>query len=368
MAVVWLSGPATPSVLTRHFQPRSSRPISEFEPGRVVFGTWAHGDSPEEAIVLRRDGTTFEVHCHGGTIPSQSILSSLRRDGFRIIDHQEYLTRTYGDPWQAAAVNAATRAMTIWAANQLLVNADGRWTKKINDWILGMEHGSSQELLIEDLCRLADSYSFGARLICGWKVAIGGKPNAGKSSLINRLLGFSRSLVFDQPGTTRDVVRQTTAIGEIPVQLLDTAGLRSTDDRIESLGIGVARKSLASADLTVWISDVSQPWSTEDVQAMQSASLPVLIHNKTDLPACDDDRPPGIRISLLNDPNIDEVLVTIQKRLREQLPLERSIFVVCPWQRDALTQACNYLRRNDRAAAQSTLLHPPCDARPATVD
>jgi tRNA modification GTPase len=149
---------------------------------------------------------------------------------------------------------------------------------------------------------------------------------------------------------------------------MDTAGLRSTNDRIESLGIGMARKSLASADLIVWISDISQPWSAEDDQALRSTPEPLLIHNKSDLPAWDDARPPGFRISLLTDPNIDDVLVAIGQRLREQMPPENSLWVVCPWQRDALQQAAEHLRRNDRAAAQSTVLQPAVDTRPATVD
>ena len=122
-------------------------------------------------------------------------------------------------------------------------------------------------------------------LIEPWQVAIAGPPNVGKSSLMNCLVGFERSIVFDQPGTTRDLVSALTAINGWPVKFIDTAGLRETGHGIESMGIELARQAVYQSDLVICVSDATSPDSKiSKVDKEAIGSRPVLnVHNKSDL-------------------------------------------------------------------------------------
>jgi tRNA modification GTPase len=114
-------------------------------------------------------------------------------------------------------------------------------------------------------------------------VVIAGRPNVGKSSLTNRIVGYERALVFDQPGTTRDVVWASTAIDGWPVELADTAGIRSGSGDIESQGIERARAQLAAADLVVLVTDARGPCTEEDLALMAEWPEALLVANKVDL-------------------------------------------------------------------------------------
>jgi tRNA modification GTPase len=310
---------------------------------------------------------TAEVHCHGGLLAPKLILETLRQNGFRIVAGQELWQRQNNNPWQAAAVEAVSQATTLRSADRLLRNADGRWEHAIAEKIVQIERSTELGSVSDELRQWMESLAHAARLIHGWKIAIGGRPNVGKSSLINRLVGFARSIVFDQPGTTRDVVRQPAAIGGMPVQILDTAGLRSADDAIESIGVRAARSTIVSADLAIWVSDISQPWTEEDQWAADHPSKFLLVHNKTDLPQLGGTRPEGIRVSLLHDPQIESILAAIESRIQEsQLPSD-SLLIVRPWQQDALQRAIAYLEQGDRLAARQILANPVVDSRTISV-
>ncbi len=384
IATVWVRGPSATEIVDRYFQANSGRSLVLTPIQRVVYGVWRHDQGPEDVVVVRPDSQSVEIHSHGGSLASRLILRALSSAGALEVapDHARQII--HGNPWQAAAVEAAQQALTLQAANRLLLNSDGRLVRAIDELRAMLDSDSPSNELLPRLYALRNTFDFGSRLIHGWNIAIAGSPNVGKSSLINRLVGFSRSIVFDEPGTTRDVVRQVTAIAGWPVHVCDTAGLRPMGDAIERLGIESARLAIQSADLTVWVSDLSQPWSSEDRAATDSTSKLLLIHNKSDfvdieVPSppprgrglgeggivrserrsalVDNSRPPGLIVSMLKDPNIESILQAIEQRLFGDMPSEDVPFLVHNWQAEVLDKVVRCLTRGERAAARRLLDH-----------
>jgi tRNA modification GTPase len=151
---------------------------------------------------------------------------------------------------------------------------------------------------------LAESFQYGGLVHQGLTLAIAGRPNVGKSSLFNRLLEQDRAIVTEIPGTTRDLVSETASIGGIPVKLVDTAGIRQTAERVESLGIERSYQAMADADLTLLVIDASQPPGREDEELTARAGARALtVANKCDLvpQAC---WPAGIPVSALTGQGI----------------------------------------------------------------
>src|SRR5262249_26206167 len=123
----------------------------------------------------------------------------------------------------------------------------------------------------------------GLHLAQPWRLVVAGPPNVGKSSLVNALVGFERAIVFDQPGTTRDVVTALTAFSGLPVELCDTAGLRNTDDSLEAAGVARAQEQAAAADLVLLVLDVSQPWMADQRELVDTWPRAIVVLNKADL-------------------------------------------------------------------------------------
>jgi tRNA modification GTPase len=171
------------------------------------------------------------------------------------------------------------------------------------------------------LHELERSASVGLHLVEPWRVVLTGRPNVGKSSLINAILGFERSIVHAAPGTTRDVVTAQTALGGWPVELADTAGWRDSSDEIEAAGLEQARTRLRQADLIVLVFDVSADWTSEDQALLAAWPGTVVVHNKCDLPpGVPQGRPPGLMVSAAQRGGIDVLVRELGRRLVPQPP------------------------------------------------
>jgi len=267
------------------FRAANGRPLSAQSVGRIVFGHW--GSNPaEEVVVCALDDASFEVNCHGGDAAARRILRDLAAAGCRVVAWPEFLQQTES-PLRAEIMALLCRATTLPTAAILWEQANGLSESAVGTLVAEAPANlPAAANRIREWLAWAD---FGLHLTRPWRVVLAGRPNVGKSSLINAILGYTRCVVFDQPGTTRDVVSAQTAIDGWPIELSDTAGLRAGADPLESAGIERARRMLETADLVVVLVDVSQPASAADRAILAEQRPAIVIAHKCDLPAYEGD-------------------------------------------------------------------------------
>ena len=243
----------------------------------------------EEAVVHRTaDG--IEMHVHGGEQVASAIESLFQRHGAVCETWQEHF-----------AAGTSQRDLAL----QLLPFAPTERTAQI---LLDQYNGAAdREPASQDFAAL------GKHLVEPFRVVLAGASNAGKSSLLNAILGFQRSLVHSQPGTTRDVVSGQTALDGFPVTFFDTAGFRKTGDELELQGIDRSLRSLTDADLVVWVVDLTVEESQRPVCPMESNVL--LCYNKIDAEKRAADCVGGISVSALTGEGIAALLDAVLRRL-----------------------------------------------------
>jgi tRNA modification GTPase len=196
----------------------------------------------------------------------------------------------------------------------------------------------------------------GLHLTTPFRVVLAGRPNVGKSSLINALVGYERAIVFDQPGTTRDVVTAATAIDGWPVELADTAGLGESRDAIELAGMELARGRLAAADAIVLVFDKSLAWSAEDDALAAAWPDALIVHNKCDLPlARGPERPAGIDTSTVTRLGIDRLLERVASTLVPVAPPPGAAMPFTREQVDRLRAALEATHRGNASSAMEAL-------------
>jgi tRNA modification GTPase len=282
---VTLVGASRPLVDIWPFRAANGRPLSGQSVGRIVFGRW--GSEPgEEVVVCALDDATVEIHCHGGEAASRRILRDLAAAGCRVVAWPEFLQHT-NSPLRAEIMALLCRATTLPTAAILWEQANGLF-----EWAVGALVAEAPANLPAAAVRIREWLEwadFGLHLTPPWRVVLAGRPNVGKSSLINAILGYTRCVVVDQPGTTRDVVTAQTAVDGWPIELSDTAGLRASADPLESAGIARARQALETADLVVVLFDISQPASAADRAILAEHRPAIVVAHKCDLPVYDGD-------------------------------------------------------------------------------
>ena len=307
------------------FRAVSQRALSDLPLGRMCFGEW--GNEPVEDVVLCRDEEeSFEVHCHGGHAAVQRIVSDLTRVGCERVDWPTQWASANGvapprsPNSEREFADALSQATTMRAA-AWIVGQTGRLSAAISQLQCFAAAGHRDEIvaMLDGILRWS---RFGLHLTKPWSVVLAGRPNVGKSSLINALVGYERSIVFDQPGTTRDVVTAETVFDGWPIRLSDTAGQRGSADELESSGISRAREALSVADCPVLVIDVSQPPQPDDFQLLQEWPQALIVAHKVDLPNRWLDQLPSqaIHISSLQRTGLPELSNEIVRRLIPELP------------------------------------------------
>ncbi len=318
VATVRVVGEGSAKIVGQCFVAGDGRRREDFPLGRVLYGRWG-SPAGEEVVVCRRpvtwaslsetrgrvsekrghvEAAAIEIHCHGGSAAAQAIVQSLVERGVETVPVRELPSaeidhlQTLRDPPSAPGIarearNALALAPTLRTANILLEQWAGALANEAGQIVqlLSSEKTADAVRRVEGMLRWS---SLGLHLATPWRVVLAGRPNVGKSSLINALLGYERSIVFDQPGTTRDVVTATAALDGWPVELTDTAGLRIADDRsstdaLEVAGMAKALEQIAAADLLVLVFDAALPWSEEDEELVRSHPRAVRVLNKCDL-------------------------------------------------------------------------------------
>lgn len=282
VAVVVVEGPQATWAVGACFHPAGGRSLADVPFGRIVLGRWGDKDG-EELIVCRRSDTQVEIHCHGGAAAVNAVVGQLLRRGCRQLAWRDWLQFTDEDTIRSAARVALAEAPTFRTASILLDQLNGALSAALQRALAAVT--------VADWPRAATTLDtvlayrdVGLHLTTPWHVVLVGPANVGKSSLLNALAGFRRSIVSNQPGTTRDVVTLKTAIDGWPVELSDTAGLRDADDELESAGIALTAASMANADLLLIVGDATQPhdWPRTLLDAVGVQRV-ICVTNKIDL-------------------------------------------------------------------------------------
>jgi tRNA modification GTPase len=324
LAVIRISGPEALRIADQSFRPSgksslspSAAPTHTLHYGQIV----RQGHAVDEVLVavMRAPRTltredVVEITCHGGLLPAKMVLDTVLENGARLAMPGEFTKRAFLngriDLTQAEAVIDLIRARTdaaVAAANEQLAGKLSRRINQLRDrMMLVLAHVEAHiDFPDEDIApdtrgqlvqKLEQSAAFmdellrtaneGQILRRGIRTAIIGRPNAGKSSLLNQLLGHERAIVSAIPGTTRDTIEETANIRGLPVIFIDTAGLREARDDIEVEGIRRSRQSVARADLILHVFDASEPITATDQLYLDefAGKKRILIRNKADLP------------------------------------------------------------------------------------
>lgn len=324
IGIVRLSGQDAVSIAGNIFKAVNKKALAHAENRRMMYGhivdKMDNQVIDEVLIVSMKAPHTYtredvvEIYCHGGIIPVKKILDLVLKNGARLADPGEFTKRAFLngrlDLSQAEAVIDIINAKTDKSHEVSMNQLEGNLSKKVNsirDTILSMiahveaaidfpeddiEEITYEKLeesasdVIYEIKQLLNTFNRGKILRDGLRTVILGKPNVGKSSLLNAMLRENRAIVTDIPGTTRDIIEEYLNIDGIPLKIIDTAGIRDTENLVEKIGVDKAKESIESADLIIAIFDVSRDLSKEDFKIIEliKGKRSVVLLNKTDLP------------------------------------------------------------------------------------
>ncbi|MBL8798402.1 MAG: 50S ribosome-binding GTPase [Planctomycetia bacterium] len=307
ITTVAVRGPAALEIVQSLFRGRCAADAGSLHLGQF-------GAEVRDQVVLHVKRTAplpwVELHCHGGRAVVALVLEALQQQGIAVCSWQEFLQRTAARPWQAEAAVQLASAPTARTAAILLDQYHGALDRALDELAAALER-QQWDIVKRLLGEQAARVPLGRHLIAPWRVVVAGAPNVGKSSLVNALAGYQRSIVSATPGTTRDLVSVSIALDGWPIELCDTAGLRDTDVALEGQGIRLAEQAAASADLCVWVLDGTTP----PVAAPSPTSLVVI--NKIDQPPGwdHDGAPQALRVSALTGAGMDVLVAAITRQL-----------------------------------------------------
>jgi tRNA modification GTPase len=277
-------------------------------------------DGADQVVVLAKECEPIpyvEIHCHGGREIVRLLEEIFVSRGAQRCSWLEFEKSGETSSVHKAAAQALANSLTVRTASLLLDQYSGAFENAITAVLSALDGGETSQVtgLLATLARYAP---LGKHLAIPWRVAIAGAPNVGKSSLVNALAGYERCVVSEIPGTTRDLVTTLIAVGGWPVELIDTAGLRSSDSGLELQGIELARRAVEAADLCLWVVEASAPpiWPPSVAEPMQ------IVINKIDsTPQWDLDRQPAaVRVSALTGTGIPELAQSIAQWLVPEVP------------------------------------------------
>ncbi|MBI5047820.1 MAG: tRNA uridine-5-carboxymethylaminomethyl(34) synthesis GTPase MnmE [Deltaproteobacteria bacterium] len=322
IGIVRISGNDAEHIANIIFRPRK-KPSSAFESHRLYYGTIfnpADNTSLDNALMtIMKKPKSFtgedvvEFHCHGGQLVLQRVLETVLRQGVRLAEPGEFTKRAFlngkVDLAQAEAVIDLIRAKTDISMRLANLQMQGQLSQKITqikDAVVlllvpieaGLDFSDEEDVTILSDCeieerlkqisgeikKLLSTYEEGKILKQGINCIILGRPNVGKSSLLNLLLKEERAIVTAIPGTTRDIIEEVVNIKGIPLRLMDTAGLRETQDEVESIGIKFTMKRLESSEMVLFVADISEDEFEQDIKILEKITdkKTIIVGNKID--------------------------------------------------------------------------------------
>ena len=391
IGIVRISGDEALEVADRIFRPKKgSRKVSAMETHTIHYGYVVDGEEVVDEVMLLimkapRSYTcedTIEIDCHGGVLVMKKILETVLKYGARPAEPGEFTKRAFLngriDLSQAESVIDVINAQNELALKSSVSQLQGAVLEKIKDIRAVVLHeiafiesalddpehvsldGYPEQLrgIMSDahskVKKLLDSSDNGKMLKEGINTAIVGKPNAGKSSLLNILVGEERAIVTEIAGTTRDILQEQIQIGGIGLNVIDTAGIRDTEDIVEKIGVNKSREYIEKADLIIYVVDSSTELDENDqeiIEAIQDKKAIVLL-NKSDLDAKTDaailqerlDKP-ILSISAKNNTGIHELEKLIEEMFFSgKLSFNDEVYITNIRQKNALAEAESSLK------------------------
>lgn len=324
IAIIRVSGNKALEIVSNIFKPKNKFDIKTMKTYTMKYGNIVdkNNDVIDEVIISYMKGPrsftaedVVEINCHGGVVSTNRVLEEVIRAGARLAEPGEFTKRAFLngriDLSQAEAVIDIIRAKTDLAMKSAMMQSSGRLSQEINklreyllnvlalieyavdfteddeepDETIPVRVGEGLDKAILEMNRLLKSANEGKLIRDGLKMTIIGKPNVGKSSLMNALLQEQRAIVTDIPGTTRDIIEEFINLDGIPVKITDTAGIRETEDIVEKIGVERSKEKLEEADLVVLMIDTSRAIEAEDreiIEVVKDKNTIVLL-NKVDL-------------------------------------------------------------------------------------
>jgi tRNA modification GTPase len=319
IGVIRLSGPASLSIVRQLTGDESFDPAPRLAHLKKIHDPQTLEITDETIITYFKSPQSFtgedviEIGCHGSPVILRQIIDFCLKSDARMADAGEFSLRALANGRmnlsQAEAIRDLIDAQTIASARQAVRQLRGEFSNQLQplkddllNVIIVLESAlefveddlpdfqiegvkTKLALIAENIRRIASTFQAGKLIREGLKVALVGKPNVGKSSLFNSLLGHERAIVTEIPGTTRDQLHEKFTIDDIPISLIDTAGLRETSDMVESIGVERAKRTMADADLVIVLLDGSRNLTDEDHEILsQTKELNRIIAiNKSDL-------------------------------------------------------------------------------------
>ncbi len=391
IAIIRISGKSPLAIAEKMFTPVGNTAVRDFTPYHMYAGKIDGGNFSDfglcvyfKAPASYTGEDVVELHCHGGENVARGILKQTFVHGARSATKGEFTKRAFlngklslsSAEGVADMINGESDAEV--KAGYLLYSE--KLTKKVRalqselktllagiDVSVDYPEEDIEEQHVEELKTslirlraslqpLIDGYAVGRKIKSGVTVAICGKPNTGKSSLLNRLLGYEKAIVSEVAGTTRDAVEGTLEIQGRKFNLYDTAGMRESGDRIESIGIERAENIIRSADVAVFVADLSRGTDEEDARVLtllQGKPL-VKVFNKTDIVQDDTDTDADVHTSAVTGEGIEKLKALLyEKSFGERS--EDAAFLIEERHHDALKRADEHLQKAIAACACAPL-------------
>ncbi len=377
IGIVRLSGPDALAIVEKLFS-------GHIQPNHLAYGHIHDSNSNEvvdEVMVSYMPAPhsytsedVMEINCHGGPMPLQRVLELVLRGGARLANPGEFTLRAFLngriDLAQAEAVLNIIQARTSASLRLAMAGLEGNLSSKVKELrsqlipILAYlsacidfpeDEVDKQDIVgplsktLKDIRELLDSADAGIIYRQGVRIAIVGRPNVGKSSLLNSLLRQDRAIVSSIPGTTRDTLEEVVNIKGIPFVMVDTAGIRHSGDLLESLSVERSKKALEQADLILLVLDASQPLTDADRDIISSLAQKkvVVVGNKSDLPSQADLSViswPKVFTSALKGEGLGKLEETmVDLVLAGQVYSSDRLLVSTPRQKGAMEKAANYV-------------------------
>ena len=394
IGILRLSGPESINIVNKLFFPYNRKPMADAEDRKLVFGELKNraGELLDVCLCTVSRGPnsytgedTAELQCHGSPVMLRAALEELFALGARQAGPGEFTKRAFLN--NRLGLSAAEAVVDIIDAESIesAKNAAGQLSGAISGRVNGIysaltdisshyhaildypdediedftleSYVDTLENARRDLKRLLDTFDRGRLMNSGIPTAIVGRPNAGKSSLLNSLLGYERAIVTNIPGTTRDTIEEKLKIGSNILRLTDTAGIRETGDEVERLGVERSRAAMKNAELVIAVVDGSAEFTNEDaeiIKAAEAAPKGIVVLSKNDLETVVSSVDTGLSVVSISSKK-GEGLEELEKKIAELFPLPNvpaGEILTNARQADAVKRALEYMDAAMQAMTQ----------------